>query len=155
MALTLRNTLVTSSIQEGAFSFNVHEDIINGHFTSFNLDITNGDTTWSSAFSITLHSSVTSVSDITKSDPVKQINIYPNPFKDQFTVEYLLTSKSSVKISLLNYFCQEVAQIENSSNKLSGKHKVVFMTPEMQSGIYFSKIETDDFFIIRKIILKR
>ena len=145
----------TSSIQEGAFSFYVHEDAISGHYALFNLEITDGDSLWNSTFSITLHSVTTSVSDIAKSDPLKQINIYPNPFRDQFTIEYFLSSKSNVRILLLNWMCQEVAQIENSSNKLSGKHKVVFMPPEMQSGIYFCKIETDDFSVIRKIILKR
>lgn len=145
----------TSSIQEGAFSFYVHEDAISGHYALFNLEITDGDSLWNSAFSITLHSFTTSVSDIAKSDPLKQINIYPNPFRDQFTVEFFLTSKSNVRISLLNYLCQEVVQIENSSNKLSGKHKVVFMTQEMQPGVYFCKIEADDFSVIRKIILSK
>jgi len=144
-----------SALQEGAFSIDVHENVINGHFASFNLDITDGDTTWNSTFSITLHSIITSVSDISKPDVDEQVNIYPNPFNNQFTVEYFLETGSNVSIHVFKLLGQEVAQIENPSYKLPGKHKIVFTTPEMQQGVYFCKIETEDYSIVRKIILKR
>ncbi len=144
-----------SALQEGAFSIDVNENVINGHFASFNLNVTNGDTTWISTFSITLHSIITSVSDSAKRDIVNQVNIYPNPFSDRFTVEYFLETGSIVYISVFNLLGQKVAHIENSSSKLSGKYKVVFELPEMQPGIYFCKIETENFSVIRKIILKR
>ncbi len=84
-----------------------------------------------------------------------QINIYPNPFMDNLEIDYYLEVKSDIKIRILDLLGREVAQLENSSNQSVGEHSVTLNSSEMQPGVYFCKIEADDFSIVRKIVLKR
>ncbi len=103
----------------------------------------------------TVNSVVTSSSEYTAMNSVDRINIYPNPFNDEFVVDYYLQTTSDVNISVLDLLGQEVALIENTVNKPGGQHKVMFRADEMQPGVYFCRIEAGTFSVVRKLILAR
>ena len=103
----------------------------------------------------TVNSVITSSSEYTAMNSVDRINIYPNPFNDEFVVDYYLETTSNVNISVLDLLGQEVALIENTVNKPVGQHKVMFRADEMKPGVYFCRIEAGTFSVVKKLILAR
>ena len=77
---------------------------------------------------------------------------YPNPFNPSTTIAYSLPEASNVKLSVYNSLGQQVKIVENIY-KNAGSYKVTFNADELNSGIYFYKIEAGQFSQIRKMIL--
>ena len=77
---------------------------------------------------------------------------YPNPFNPGTTIAYSLPEASNVKLSLFNAIGQQVKIIENVY-KNAGTYKVTLNADDLNSGIYFYKIEAGHFSQIRKMIL--
>lgn len=81
-----------------------------------------------------------------------EVNIYPNPFSSQFTLDYSLKSVSTVKISIFNTFGQQIHVIEEQTGKAAGNHRVRFDAGNLDPGVYYCKIETEDYSIVKRII---
>jgi len=82
----------------------------------------------------------------------KKVNIYPNPFTSQFTLDYSLKSVSTVKISIFNIFGQQIHVIEEQTGKAAGNHTVRFDAGNLEPGVYYCKIETVDYSVVKRII---
>lgn len=85
----------------------------------------------------------------------QKINIYPNPFNNQITLDYSLTSVSKVKISIYNTVGQLLTVIDNGEAKLTGNHRLRFNTSHFEPGVYYLKFESTDYSVIRRIVLSR
>ena len=77
---------------------------------------------------------------------------YPNPFNPSTTIAYSLPEASNVKLSVFNVLGQQVKIVENVY-KNAGNYKVTLNANDLNSGIYFYKIEAGQFSQIRKMIL--
>jgi len=83
----------------------------------------------------------------------ESINIYPNPASDHVTLEFIAKSRE-VTISLYNAYGQKIHDIIQSNLLRSGeKHTVQFNVSDLPSGVYYFKIEGNDFSVTRKFIL--
>ncbi len=82
----------------------------------------------------------------------QKFNIYPNPFKDNFTLEYSVKSVSKVKISIFNTIGQQMTILQNDASQMAGNHKINYDASKLEPGIYYCKIETDDYTIVKRII---
>ncbi len=82
----------------------------------------------------------------------QKVNIFPNPFKDEFSIDYVLNSRSDVKISLFNSYGQLMTLIEDDQAKLSGNYRIRVDASRFMTGIYFLKIETSDYMVVRRIV---
>jgi len=82
----------------------------------------------------------------------QQFNIYPNPFKENFTLEYSIKTVSKVKISIYNTIGQQMTILQNDAAQIAGNHRIHFDAGNLEPGIYYCKIETDDFTIVKRII---
>jgi hypothetical protein len=78
--------------------------------------------------------------------------IYPNPFNDNFTLDFSLKADSKVKISIYNLFGQEITTMRNESAYASGNHRVNFFAEGLLSGVYYCKIETSEYSFVQRII---
>lgn len=77
---------------------------------------------------------------------------YPNPFNPTTSIQFNLPQESEVKLSVFNVLGEEVAELLN--NKISaGYHSISFNGSELNSGIYFYKLESSNFTQIRKMML--
>ncbi|MBL3656946.1 glycosyl hydrolase family 18 protein [Fulvivirga sediminis] len=72
-----------------------------------------------------------------------EINVYPNPIKNNGTIELSLPHDTFTSIILYNQLGKQV-QTVLSENLKAGNHQVEFSTEELPSGIYFSEINTGD-----------
>ena len=85
----------------------------------------------------------------------EDINIYPNPFTDQFTIDYALPAVSDVRIVVYSTFGQQIAVLEDNKNVSAGKHKLTFDASHLEPGVYFCRIETDNFTTLKRIVLSK
>ena len=79
---------------------------------------------------------------------------YPNPFNPSTTIKFSLPTTSSVKLSIFNILGEEVQIIVNET-KEAGIYTINFNAAELNSGIYFYKLETRNFFRVKKMNLIR
>jgi hypothetical protein len=85
----------------------------------------------------------------------ENVNIYPNPFTDQFTIDYELRTVADVRIVVYSTFGQQIAVLEDSKNVNAGPHKLKFDATRLEAGVYFCRIETDNFTTLKRIVLSK
>ncbi len=80
---------------------------------------------------------------------------YPNPFNPETVIQYEISSGnklSDVRLVVYDALGKEVATLVNSKQK-TGKFTVKFNGKDLASGIYFYKLETNDFQKVLKMTL--
>lgn len=77
---------------------------------------------------------------------------YPNPFNPTTTIKYSLPESGGVKIYLLDVLGNNLGELLNSKQK-SGVHKIEFNAKNLSSGVYFYRIESNNFVQTKKMIL--
>ncbi len=77
---------------------------------------------------------------------------YPNPFNPVTVISYQLKTGSIVSLKVYDIIGKEVAILVNS-NQEAGYYSVSFDGNKLTSGIYFYKLETDNFTAIKKMTL--
>lgn len=102
-----------------------------------------------------LFTDITSISDNIISPVNITLNSYPNPFKDNLSINMKLTDLSPVKIELFNVKGQKIKSfnIEKPANKnldLNLNNKLNL--EDMSSGIYFIKVSNDNFSTTQKVL---
>ncbi len=79
---------------------------------------------------------------------------YPNPMRGQATIEYTLTERSDVRVSVYDVLGRRVAILANGL-KEAGRHKVQFDGGHLASGVYFGRLETGGEIRTQKITVVR
>ena len=82
---------------------------------------------------------------------------YPNPFNPVTTIRYDVPEQSNVRVEIYNVIGQKVAELVNRSHQ-PGFYAVNWdgtnMTgSQLGSGMYFYKIEADQFTSVKKLLL--
>jgi len=77
---------------------------------------------------------------------------YPNPFNPTTTIKYSLPVTAIVKLSVFNVLAEEV-QILINEKKAAGVYTINFNASQLNSGIYFYKLEAENFLKVRKMNL--
>jgi hypothetical protein len=77
---------------------------------------------------------------------------YPNPFNPSTTISYSLPKVGHVSLKVYNALAQEVAVLVNGI-KEAGNHKIDFNASNLNSGIYFYKLEAGDITQVKKMTL--
>jgi len=89
-------------------------------------------------------------SSVIKSHELKQN--FPNPFNPITTIEYTLQSRSEISLIVFNIIGQEVARLVDNE-KAAGKHFVKWDASNLASGIYFYRLQADNFVLTKKMVL--
>jgi hypothetical protein len=77
---------------------------------------------------------------------------YPNPFNPSTTIEYSLPRNGFVKLKVFNVLGKEVTTLINGQVE-AGNHKVNFDATNLNSGVYFYRLESGSFIDTKKMIL--
>ena len=77
---------------------------------------------------------------------------YPNPFNPITNIKFSLPEKSFVKLKVFDLLGRELQQLVNES-LTAGEYKYDFNASLLPSGIYFYKLETENFSETRKMVL--
>ncbi|MDD5571116.1 MAG: M1 family aminopeptidase [Bacteroidales bacterium] len=76
----------------------------------------------------------------------------PNPSNNLTTIIYGIPENTNVKISIYNILGKEVRILVNE-NKFAGNYSVDFNCDELESGVYYYKMEANNFGATRKMIV--
>jgi len=79
---------------------------------------------------------------------------YPNPFNPSTTIQFVIPEKSNVVITIFNSIGEDVLTLINEE-KAAGSYEVNFNASGFTSGIYYYKLQTDDFVQTKKMILMK
>jgi hypothetical protein len=78
---------------------------------------------------------------------------YPNPFNPSTKITYTLKSSSIVRLSVYDLLGREAAVLVNDERKAAGKYEVTFNSTNVSSGIYFYRLQTDNFVKTNKMVV--
>lgn len=98
-------------------------------------------------------SCVSSTEDLTKSENINALNVYPNPFSDQISVDFELKKSSNVTIKMTNLSGQ-LLQLQELDNLGEGNHHAEFQPTGLAAGMYIIQVATEDEVVIRKVVKK-
>jgi len=93
---------------------------------------------------------VTSVDDVTKN--ASNVQIMPNPVKDNMTLNFTSTSKNA-RISIINIQGQIVKEIAN--NTVIGNNSVFITTADLSAGIYTLSIVSNSDAITKRFVVSK
>lgn len=79
-------------------------------------------------------------------------NNYPNPFNPTTNISYNISKESYVKINVFDVLGRNVANLVDEK-KPEGSYSVTFDAADLNSGVYFYRIETDYTSETKKIVL--
>ncbi|MFO7447716.1 MAG: T9SS type A sorting domain-containing protein [Ignavibacteriaceae bacterium] len=77
---------------------------------------------------------------------------YPNPFNPVTVISYSLPEKANVRLVIYDVLGKEVAELVNHKQD-TGTYNVEFNGGELNSGIYFYKIEAGKYSQVKKLML--
>ena len=77
---------------------------------------------------------------------------YPNPFNPETVIDYALTIRSDVKLTIYNLRGEEVALLINGTVP-AGTHRVSWDASRFASGVYIYRLIAGDFVQTRKMLL--
>jgi len=80
------------------------------------------------------------------------VNIYPNPTSGEFFIEMNLEKENDLKIQVMNSIGEIV--IDRSSVRASGFYKTSINLNQMNKGLFFILIESNDGRIAHRLIVK-
>ena len=72
-----------------------------------------------------------------------QLTIFPNPFRETFTIDYSLPNPTSVTIDLFNVNGQKVATLVNQQATNPGRHKFHYDGQVLEAGLYYINLRTE------------
>jgi|WetSurMetagenome_2_1015567.scaffolds.fasta_scaffold36990_2 hypothetical protein len=77
---------------------------------------------------------------------------YPNPFNPSTTINFSIPQSSNVSLRVFNTLGQEVKTLINQY-MVSGSHSITFDATDLNSGIYFYRLEAGQLAEVRKMTL--
>jgi hypothetical protein len=78
---------------------------------------------------------------------------YPNPFDRSTTIQFTIPNETKVMLKIYNIFGQQIETVVNQKY-LSGTHIVKYDATGLPKGHYLYRIQTTDFSITKKMILR-
>jgi hypothetical protein len=76
----------------------------------------------------------------------------PNPFSDETEIEFYLPEETYATVEFFNSRIEEIKRIDRTLYH-AGKNKIRFSAKGLQPGIYFYKVEVDDFVDVKKMVI--
>jgi hypothetical protein len=77
---------------------------------------------------------------------------YPNPFNPSTTIKFSLPNKTNLNILIYNSLGEKVAEVLNGELE-EGYHEVDFESSNLTSGIYFYRLESEQFTDVKKMMI--
>jgi hypothetical protein len=77
---------------------------------------------------------------------------YPNPFNPATTIKFQLPRDADVTLAVYDVLGAEVARLVDGEMQ-AGRHEVSFNAADFASGVYFYRIQAEDFVSVKKMML--
>lgn len=83
-----------------------------------------------------------------------RVQVFPNPFSSEVTIRYVLKERNKVQIYIYNALGQKVETLVNKIQQ-EGEHQFVWQPENLPNGIYFCKVQAQDFSETKKVIFQK
>lgn len=99
-------------------------------------------------------STLTFIKEFSLDIPTKIVlqNNYPNPFNPVTIIKYQIPTNSFVSITVYDILGKEITKLVNERQK-AGEYSVIFDGKRYSSGIYFYRLQTNNFSETKKMLL--
>ncbi|MBI2419213.1 MAG: T9SS type A sorting domain-containing protein [Ignavibacteriales bacterium] len=77
---------------------------------------------------------------------------YPNPFNPSTTIEYGLTERAKVTLTVYNRSGEQIASLVNAEKEV-GYHTVKWNAGNFATGVYFCELRTGKYSSVKKLLL--
>lgn len=77
---------------------------------------------------------------------------YPNPFNPSTNIKFALAGNTFVRLSVYNLLGEKVADLVNT-NLSAGEYNYTWNAGNLSSGVYFYKLETNNFTDVKRMLL--
>jgi len=97
----------------------------------------------------------TSISDEIKLNVPNEFRLeqnYPNPFNPSTIIEYQLPANAFVVLKIFDVLGREVEILVNERQN-AGNHSVQFNASNLLSGVYFYRLQAEEYFATKKLLL--
>lgn len=102
---------------------------------------TSGDATGNTAFVLTPNTS-NGINEAVSSG-ISGLNVYPNPVRSEFKINYNLIENGNVKVALYNIQGQEISEITNENQYTGAQSLNAQLPPDLAKGVYFVKLSVN------------
>ncbi|MCC6838247.1 MAG: T9SS type A sorting domain-containing protein [Bacteroidia bacterium] len=85
---------------------------------------------------------------------VASMDVYPNPFSSNTTIEVNLTENQNVKVDVYNVVGQNVFSV-NKGTLSTGEHKIALNAEELPAGMYFITLTTEKGRITKRVSVNK
>jgi lysyl endopeptidase len=116
---------------------------------------TNGlDTVLTGTFTVNIRRETVGINQISSNVPDKfnLYNNYPNPFNPKTVIKFDISKSELVKLEIYNMLGEEVTTLVNQ-NLTPGSYSIDFDATGLSSGMYFYRIEAQDFSMTKRMVL--
>jgi hypothetical protein len=79
---------------------------------------------------------------------------YPNPFNPNTEISYAIPAQTHVTLKIYNLLGQEIATLVDQV-KVAGRHTISWTATDIASGVYFYRLQTDDFSATKKMVFMK
>jgi endonuclease/exonuclease/phosphatase family metal-dependent hydrolase len=79
---------------------------------------------------------------------------YPNPFNPSTSIQYAVPVQTQVRLAVYNILGQEIERLVQEK-QIAGTYRVYWDAQSLTSGVYFYKLQTDDFIAVKRMILTK
>jgi hypothetical protein len=147
----------TGTFRPSAPLISFNGNIATGYWRLVVTDTANGDTGFLKSWCIVL-SAIASGSCIGGIETVEIPNSYrlyqnyPNPFNPVTKIKYGLPENANVKLIIYDILGREISELVNE-HKTANTYEVEFDASRLPSGVYFYKLETDNYTFTKKMLL--
>jgi hypothetical protein len=78
--------------------------------------------------------------------------VFPNPFQESTTVQFLFHGDQRVSITLMDILGREMMQIANAAEFSEGQHRIEIQTADLPTGIYLITLRAGDDVMVKRIV---
>ncbi|MEM1325502.1 MAG: T9SS type A sorting domain-containing protein [Bacteroidota bacterium] len=82
-----------------------------------------------------------------------EVDVFPNPFSEQTTVQVELAAESDLQVELYDLSGKRVSTIASQRNTAAGMHQFILNAAHLEGGMYLLMIQTDEGIQTRKLSL--
>ena len=93
------------------------------------------------------------VVDLSKTDAYLLLQNFPNPFEENTTISYYIPKTAKIRLTLLDANGREIKVLANQV-QAAGSYSIPFYKKGLSSGIYYYRLQADDFSSTRKLIIQ-
>ncbi len=79
---------------------------------------------------------------------------YPNPFNPSTTIRYGIPTEGKVRLEIYDVIGQLIEVLVDTEQK-AGNYEINFTNPKLSSGVYFYRLQAEDFVSVKKMLLAK